>query len=102
VKNSGSEHFFKQFPDGLMEPPPVTPSERGVQERPTAGARQSCRKDFAPKRALTPNLGQKKSPLLGGLESIFLEENRGDRKHDAARHKNRPMTIHDDSHSPGE
>jgi hypothetical protein len=42
--------------------------------------------------------GQKKSPLFGGLESIFLEEDRGDRKHDAASHKNSPMTFHDDSH----
>jgi hypothetical protein len=31
--------------------------------------------------------GRKKSPLVGGLESIFLEEDRGDRKHYAALHK---------------
>jgi hypothetical protein len=45
--------------------------------------------------------GQKKSPLFGGLESIFLEEDRGDRKHDAASHKNRPMMFRDERHSPG-
>jgi hypothetical protein len=45
--------------------------------------------------------GQKKSPLFGGLESIFLEEDRGDRNHDAASHNVRPMMFHDDSHPPG-
>jgi hypothetical protein len=63
----------------------------------------SWRRVFAKNRGLTPKCrsGQKKSPLFGGLESIFLEEDRGDRKHDAASHKNRPMMFHDDSHSCG-
>jgi hypothetical protein len=46
-------------------------------------------------------MGQKKSPLVGGLESIFLEEDRGDRKHCAAAHKNRPMMFRDERHPPG-
>jgi hypothetical protein len=45
--------------------------------------------------------GRKKSPLSSGLESIFLEEDRGDRKHCAASHKNSPMTFGDERHSPG-
>jgi hypothetical protein len=45
--------------------------------------------------------GKKKSPLFGGLESIFLEEDRGDRKHCAAMHKNRPMMFRDERHPPG-
>jgi hypothetical protein len=40
----------------------------------------------------------KKKPAFGGLESIFLEEDRGDRKHDAAAHKKSPMTFRDDCH----
>jgi hypothetical protein len=45
--------------------------------------------------------GRKKSPLSSGLESIFLEEDRGDRKHCAALHKNSPMTFGDVRHPPG-
>jgi hypothetical protein len=45
--------------------------------------------------------GEKKSPLFGGLESIFLEEDRGDRKHCAATHKNRPMMFRDERHPRG-
>jgi hypothetical protein len=44
---------------------------------------------------------QKKSPLRERAESIFLEEDRGDRKHDAASHKNRPMTFRDGRHPAG-
>jgi hypothetical protein len=46
-------------------------------------------------------MSQKKSPLVGGLESIFLEEDRGDRKQCAALHKNRPMMFRDERHPPG-
>jgi hypothetical protein len=45
--------------------------------------------------------GRKKSPLSSGLESIFLEEDRGDRKHCAASHKNSPMTFGDERYPPG-
>ena len=45
--------------------------------------------------------GRKKSPLFGGLESIFLEEDRGDRKHDAALRHFRPMMSGDSSHPDG-
>jgi hypothetical protein len=45
--------------------------------------------------------GRKKSPLVGGLESIFLEEDRGDRNHDAASQQNRPMMFRDGSHPAG-
>jgi hypothetical protein len=38
----------------------------------------------------------KKKPAVGGLESIFLEEDRGDRNDDGALHQNGPMIIHDD------
>ena len=43
----------------------------------------------------------KKKPAVGGLESIFLEEDRGDRKHDAASHNNRPMIVRDSGYLPG-
>jgi hypothetical protein len=45
--------------------------------------------------------GIKKKPAVGGLESIFLEEDRGDRKHDAASHNNRPMIVRDSGYLPG-
>jgi hypothetical protein len=45
--------------------------------------------------------GRKKSPLSSGLESIFLEEDRGDRKHCAAPHKNSPMMFGDERYPPG-
>jgi hypothetical protein len=46
-------------------------------------------------------MGEKKSPLFGGPESIFLEEDRGDRKHDAASRHFRPMMSGDSSHPDG-
>jgi hypothetical protein len=45
--------------------------------------------------------GQKKSPLRERAESIFLEEDRGDRKHDAASQQNSPMMFRDGSHPDG-
>jgi hypothetical protein len=38
----------------------------------------------------------KKKPAVGGLESISLEEDRGDRNHHGALHQNGPMIIRDD------
>jgi hypothetical protein len=43
----------------------------------------------------------KKKPAGRGLESIFLEEDRGDRNHDAASHHNRPMIVRDSGYPPG-
>jgi hypothetical protein len=43
----------------------------------------------------------KKKPAVGGLESIFLEEDRGDRNHDAALHNTRPMIVRDSGYLPG-
>jgi hypothetical protein len=43
----------------------------------------------------------KKKPADERAESIFLEEDRGDRNHHAAMHKFRPMMFRDGSHPLG-